>query len=87
MTTYRVEVLGKVPYGLTHNDVFASFNSLMRDYANVKTLTKRRLKGDHVSLVVVFDAPSKTSAVSQVVYCANGVTNFSYDVIGPREVP
>lgn len=86
MKTYRAEILGQVPNGLTHNDVFATVNSMLRDRVPVQSITKRRLAGNMVSVVVVIQAPSATSAVSEIVYAANSVFNFSYDVISPREV-
>lgn len=86
MKRYRVEILGSVPNGLTHNDVFATFNSLMLDADAEALVTKRRLAGNIISLIVTFTAPSATSAVAQANYAARGVTNFSYDMLW-REVP
>lgn len=81
MSTHRLEVLGRVPNGLTHNDVFASFLSLMKEADSEAVVTKRRLSGNIISLIVTFEAPSATSAVAQVNYAAHGITNFSYDLI------
>lgn len=78
---FRVEFLGRVPNGLTHNDVFATINSMLRDSVQVESVSKRRLAGNMVSIVAVFEAPSATSAVAQANYVARSVTNFSYDLI------
>jgi hypothetical protein len=81
MNRYRVELLGKVPYGLTHNEVFATVNSVLRDYAPVESVTKRRLAGNMVSIIAVFEATSTTSATSMAVYSGNAVTNWSFDTM------
>lgn len=76
---YRAEVLGKVPYGLTHNDVFASFDSVLRDRVQVQSVTKRRLAGGTISLIAVFE--TETNGSAEVMYAASSVYNFSFDVI------
>jgi len=81
MNRYRVEWLGRVPSGLTHNEVYATVNSMIRDYAHVESVTKRRLAGNMVSIIAVFEATSATSAASQAVYCGNAVTGWSFDTM------
>lgn len=80
MNRYRVEVLGRVPYGLTHNDVFASFNSLMRERNKVQSCSGRSRK-DMVSLIVTFESEDKNSARFAAQYAASGVTGFSFDIV------
>jgi len=83
---YRAEILGKVPYGLTHNDVFASINSMMRERPGTESVTKRRLAGNMVSIIVVFEDKDIHSAKRIMQYVSTSVNGFSADVIGPREI-
>lgn len=83
MTTYRVEVLGRVPYGLTHNDVHASFLSMLQEHDTTATVVKRRLAGDMVSLIARFKSEDAFTAAKAARYAASGITGFSFDIIGP----
>lgn len=82
---YRAEVLGHVPNGLTHNEVFASINSLLRDRVKVESVTKRRLAGGMVSVIAKFEAKDSTTASAEVMYAARSLPGFSFDVM-VREV-
>lgn len=85
MKRYRAEVLGAVPNGLTHNDVFASFMSMVKEYDSEARVTKRRLAGNMISLIVTFEADSEAEARAIVYYAKTGVLNFSADTVGFRE--
>lgn len=86
MSTYRAEILGVVPNGLSHNDVFASVLSMMREHDSRSTVTKRRLAGNMISLIVRYRAVDHDSATRIIRSVSTGVNHFSSDVIGPREV-
>ena len=73
--------MGRIPYGLTYNEVFATIDSILRDRVPVESVTKRKLSGNMVSIIAVYEAPSATSAVSEANYAAHAVTNFSYDLV------
>lgn len=79
MKRYRAEVLGKIPYGLSHNDVFASFNMMIRERVRVQSVTKRRLAGNMISLIVAFETDEDASA--EIAYAASSVLGFSYDAM------
>jgi len=81
MSRYRAEVLGRVPYGLTHNDVYASFLSMMREHDSEAVVTKRRLAGNTISLIVAFKSEDTESSSRAVNYAATGVTGFSFDLM------
>lgn len=83
MNRYRVEILGQVPNGLTHNDVFATVNSMLRDdyTERVESVTKRRLSGGFVSIVAVFEAADSTRAGVAARYAGQSVTGFSFDTM------
>ena len=81
MDKYRVEILGKVPHGLTHNDVFATVNSVLRERVQVESVTKRRLAGNMVSVIAVFESESMTQAAQQARYAGHAVSGFSFDTI------
>lgn len=83
---YRAEILGKVPYGLTWNDVYASVISMVGEKTILESSSKRRLAGGMVSVIVTYNALNETEAKATVAYAARGVTNFSADIIGPKEV-
>lgn len=84
MSQYRVEILGAVPNGLTHNEVFATINSVIReDGRKVQSVTKRRLAGNHVSVQAIFEAESLDAATQVARYAQTSVFNFSADIIGP----
>lgn len=84
MNLYRAEIIGRVPYGLTHNEVFATINSVVReDERVVKSVTKHRLAGDHVSVQVIFEAEDLADAARVARYAQSSVFNFSADIIGP----
>jgi len=83
---FRAEILGTVPNGLTENDVFAIVGSAMRESHKVQSVTKRRLSGGMVSIVVVFEAYDSVLAGASLQYARNSVGGFSADIIGPREV-
>lgn len=86
MNRYRAEVLGSVPRGLTHNEVFASFLSMMREVDSQALVTKRRLSGNMISLIVSFESEAANKASAQVAYAAHGVTGFAFDIM-IREIP
>lgn len=75
-------MLGKVPAGLTHNDVLATFGSVLADRVEVESVTKRRLKGGMISLVARFEDDNTFKAEADVRYAATSVYNFSFDLIG-----
>lgn len=81
MDLYRVEILGKVPNGLTHNEVFATVNSLVRLKAFTQSVNKRRLAGNMVSIIAVFAADSSAEAGQIARYAGTSVTGFSFDTI------
>lgn len=84
MVLFKIEILGKVPNGLTHNDVHATILSVMNEKSSrVQTVNKRRLAGDMVSVVCVFEAENMTDAVGIGRYAMTSVTGFSADLIGP----
>jgi len=84
---YRAEILGRVPKGLTHNDVYASILSMLNeDPMSVQSTSKRRLAGNMISVICVIDAADFGSARRIITGAASGVSNFSFDVIGPKEV-
>ena len=78
---FRAEILGRVPNGLTHNDVFATVNSVIREYHSTESVSKRRLSGNMVSIIAVFEAMGSAEAKQAAVYAGNSVTNFSFDVM------
>lgn len=86
MDTYRTEILGEVPYGLTHNEVFASFLSMMREHDSETMVTKRRLAGNRISLIVRFQSDDDFTATDAVWYAARGIPGFSFDVLPLRIV-
>lgn len=87
MNRYRAEILGRVPNGLTHNDVFATVNMMLRGMGSpVHSVTKRRLAGNMISIVCVYDADTERNAAAKIMYAQFAVTNFSADIIGPKEV-
>lgn len=86
MNKYRAEVLGRVPHGLTHNDVFASFQSMMRETDSKALVTKRRLAGNMVSLIVTFDSKDIVSARVALHKAKMGITGFSADTISVRDM-
>lgn len=83
MKTYRAEILGRVPNGLTHNDVFATVNSVLRERVQVESVTKRRLAGGMVSIIAKFSGEFSTaaSASAEVMYAATSVSGFAADVM------
>jgi hypothetical protein len=84
MVLFKAEILGKVPNGLTHNDVHATILSVVNDESpRVQTVNKRRLSGNMVSVVCVFEAENMTEAMRIMRYAASSVTGFSADVVGP----
>lgn len=86
MNVYRAEVLGRVPHGLTHNDVFASFQSLMQESDAKAVVTKRRLAGNFVSLIVTFDSKDIVSARVSLHKAKMGILGFSADTISVRDM-
>lgn len=86
MNRYRAEILGTVPNGLTHNDVYASALSLLNEEATNVLVTKRRLSGNMISLIVTLDSDNVITArktLSKVIY---GISGFSADTFGFRQV-
>lgn len=86
MNTYRAEVLGRVPHGLTHNDVYASFLSMVREADSEAVVSKRRLAGDMVSLIVSFKAEGVIEARKTLHSATTGVTGFSADTVAFRDL-
>ena len=88
MTMYRAEILGKVPYGLTHNDVYATILQMVNEGAdNVHSVVKRRLAGGLVSVVTVFESANSATATTVIRSAGTAVYQFSFDILGPKEVP
>lgn len=86
MNRYRAEILGTVPNGLTHNDVYASAVSLLNEHASNVLVTKRRLANNMISLIVTLDADNlikARTALSKVLY---GIGGFSADTFGFRQI-
>lgn len=84
---YRVEILGKVPAGLTWNEVHATILQVLDEYSpRVQSVTKRRLTGNHVSVIAVYEAGSYSDALTMMRIAGRSVYNFSFDVIGPKSV-
>ena len=81
MKTYRVEILGRVPNGLSHNEVYATVNSLLRERVGVESVTKRRLSGGMVSIVAKIEADNATEAYRHGEYVGRAVTGFSFDTM------
>ena len=81
MSHFRAEVLGRVPNGLTHNDVFASFDSMMKEVDSQALTTKRRLSGNMISLIVSFESKDVNTASVAVIDSARGISGFAFDVI------
>lgn len=81
MNRYRVEYLGAVPNGLTHNEVFATIKSLLGERVKVQSVTKRRLAGNMVSVIAVFEARDSMQAQTEAVYAGRAVPNFSFDTM------
>lgn len=84
MNRYRVELLGAVPNGTSHNEVFATVNSLLREHVGVESVTKRRLAGGTsgmVSIIAVFESDNSKTAEAEAVYAGRAVPNFSFDVM------
>jgi hypothetical protein len=84
---YRVEILGAVPSGTSHNEVHATVNSLLRERMKVQSVTKRRLAGGThkgsgmVSIIAVFEAEDAKTAETEAVYAGRAVPNFSFDIM------
>lgn len=86
MNRYRVEIMGRVPNGLTHNDVHASVQSIMAESATVESVVKRRLAGNMISLIVTFQAEGVVKARTVVNRGMTGVSGFSADSFGFRDL-
>lgn len=87
MAIFSGEILGRVPNGLTHNDVFATVKSMVEEYSGgIESISKRRLAGNMVSITVRFAAVNENQAKHILNLAYHSVFNFSADVIGPREV-
>lgn len=86
MNRYRVEILGQVPNGLTQNDVYASVRSLIGECADIESGSQRRLPGGMVSVVVTFKTYSLHHAIQVSRRARTGVTGFSADMVGPRQL-
>lgn len=86
MRHFRAEVLGSVPNGLTHNDVFSSFVSLLGERVEIEAATKRRLAGNMVSIIVTFKSEDLIKARTALSKAKTGITGFSADTFGFREV-
>lgn len=85
MNRYRVEIMGHVPNGMTHNDIHASVLSLISETATVESIIKRRLAGGMVSLIVTFQAESVVKARTVVNRAMTGVLGFSADSFGFKD--
>lgn len=86
MKTYRAEILGRIPNGLTANDVYASVWQIVSESTTVESSSKRSLSGNHVSVIVTYQANNDNEAKAVISRASTGVYNFSADIIGPREV-
>lgn len=78
---FKAEIIGKVPYGLTHNDVHATILSVANERVRPQSVVKRRLAGNHVSVIVAFESESRETARKEARYMASSVLGFSADVI------
>lgn len=84
---YRAEILGRVPMGLTWNEVHATILQVLTDESpRVESVTKRRLAKGHVSVIAVFEASSYPDALRMLNNAGRSVNSFSFDVIGPRSL-
>jgi hypothetical protein len=86
MNRYRAEILGRVPNGLTANDVYASAISLISEVTILESSSKRRLAGDMVSIVVTFYGLNVIEARKTLNKVGTGILGFSCDTVSFRDL-
>lgn len=83
---YRAEILGKVPAGLTWNDVYATILQVLTDETKVIGISKCRVPKGQVSVIATIEATDSAAALRMFREAGRSVYNFSFDVIGPKSV-